>query len=108
MALCSLENKDARARFGILKGLNGARRGQVSTQTDVAKATQREQPPDRGTHGVSGPPAAGALASVELESSTRKAQAQWHAVDVTGTDPQRVAPSKRNSESPVDPVGTGP
>ena len=90
MALCSLENKDARARFGILKGLNGARRGQVSTLTDAAKATQREQPPDRGTHGVSGPPAAGALDPEELQRARlEKRRPDGTPKDITGTDPTK-------------------
>ena len=87
MALCSLENKDARARFGILKGLHSARRGRVSTHI-AAKAAQREQPPDRGTHGVSGPPAAGALGLEELEELDSNVQAGRHTGDVTGTDPK--------------------
>ena len=36
MALCSLENKDARARFGILKGLHSARRGREPRCTRTA------------------------------------------------------------------------
>jgi len=50
---------------------------------------QREQTPDRGTHGVSGPPAAGALGLEELESSTRTCRPVGIPGDVTGTDPPK-------------------
>ena len=35
LALCSLENKDARARYGILKGRNGRRSARQLTHTSV-------------------------------------------------------------------------
>jgi hypothetical protein len=49
-----LENKDARARFGILKGLRGARLGRHPHAAHASRPA-KEQNPGRGLHGVRGP-----------------------------------------------------
>jgi hypothetical protein len=46
LALCSLENKDARARFGILKGLHSARRGRDSVTT-LRRISQNGKQPEQ-------------------------------------------------------------
>ena len=61
------------------------------------KATQREQPPDRGTHGVSGPAGGNEreAATPDSRSSRRARLETWHGPahgqrrrDVTGIDPK--------------------
>jgi hypothetical protein len=113
LALCSLENKDARARFGILKGLHSARRGREPRRTRTNCAAG--QPPDRGTHGVSGHPPAHERPEHERRKdartsrSSRRARLDNRALPHPGLRrapkghhrdrPERAAPSKRNSES---------
>jgi hypothetical protein len=118
LALCSLENKDARARFGILKGLHSARRGRISVTTlrrISQNGEQSEQTARPGhTRGERSPPARGRPeherrqqtpgprgAPEGLDSTTRHCPTSGsdeRRRDITGNDP-KVTPSKRNSES---------
>ena len=76
LALHSLENKDARARFGILKG----RRGTRTPRPDFGRS---------GTHGASG----------------RRLRLQEAHAGIAGRTARKAAPSKRKSESPTPPAG---
>ena len=118
MALCSLENKDARARFGILKGLHSARQGWDSV-TAFRRISQngssRNKPPDQGTRGVSGHRRHAKDLNPRLSNRRRRLEelpkgSTRHAgsappraqTSTEGTSPgttRRVTPSKRNSES---------
>jgi hypothetical protein len=117
LALCSLENKDARARFGILKGLHSARRGRISVTTlrrISQNGEQSEQTARPGhTRGERSPPAPERPelrkrkrseprgAPEGLDSTTGHCPtpgSDEHRRDITGNDP-KVTPSKRNSES---------
>ena len=117
MALCSLENKDARARFGILKGLHSARRGQDSVTT-LRRISQNGKQPEQTARpgharGERSPSAtrdtnteAGRTPGLEeLPKGSTRHQALTRPrarESAEGTSPgttQRVTPSKRNSES---------
>jgi hypothetical protein len=118
LALCSLENKDARARFGILKGLHSARRGRISVTTFrriSQNGKQSEQTARPGhTRGERSPPAherperetrqqTPGLEELPKGSTRRPGTAPPRAqTSAEGTSPgttRRVTPSKRNSES---------
>jgi hypothetical protein len=111
LALCSLENKDARARFGILKGLRSARRGREPRCTRTA--AQRDNHPTgartgcvvtAGTRrrGHESRKDARARGAPEGLDSTRALTRPRARTSTRGTSPgstRRAAPSKRNSES---------
>ena len=118
MALCSLENKDARARFGILKGLHSARRGRNSVTT-LRRISQNGKQPEQTARpgharGERSPPARArpkhekrkerpGLEELPKGSTRHAGIAPTRAQTSTeGTSPgttRRVTPSKRNSES---------
>jgi hypothetical protein len=117
LALCSLENKDARARFGILKGLHSARRGRISVTTLRRISQNEEQSEQTARPGhTRGERSLPARARPELRKRKRSEPrgapegldsttghcptpgSDERRRDITGNDP-KVTPSKRNSES---------
>ena len=118
MALCSLENKDARARFGILKGLHSARRGRDSVTTLRRISQNGEQPEQTArpghARGERSPPARETPGhekrkDARASRSSRRARLDNRAIappraqtSAEGASPgttHRATPSKRNSES---------
>ena len=117
MALCSLENKDARARFGILKGLHSARRGQDSVTT-LRRISQNGKQPEQTARpgqarGERSRPARvrpehegrkdagsrGAPEGLDSTPGTAPPRAQTSAEGTSPGTTRRATPSKRNSES---------
>ena len=117
LALCSLENKDARARFGILKGLHSARRGQDSV-TALRRISQNGKQPEQTARpgharGERSPPARvrpghegrKGPGPEELPKGSTRYQALPHPGLRRAPKghhrerPEWVTPSKRNSES---------
>jgi hypothetical protein len=87
LALCSLENKDARARFGILKGLHSAGLGR-HPPARTASCTDEEQNPGRGLHGVSGPHA-GATKTNQWQPRMHRTQRRTTPRSSRGLDSER-------------------
>jgi hypothetical protein len=117
LALCSLENKDARARFGILKGLHSARRGQDSVTT-LRRISQNGKQPEQtarpghargersqparvrpGHEGRKDAQSRGAPEGLYSIPGTAPPRAQTSAEGTSPGTTQRATPSKRNSES---------
>ena len=110
MALCSLENKDARARFGILKGLHSARRGRNSVTT-LRRISQNGKQPERSARpgharGEWSPPARGRPEHERRKEardsrSSRRARLDNRALPHPGL---RRAPKGHHRERPEGPL----